>query len=190
MTPNRRNEKPHSPLVRTLKVGDRYEIRRRWWRREAWMLLGFAVIWSGIMLLFIQGIVRGQATGSLCGLGFLLAIGVGLGAYAVALAVNETRIYAEGGLLHVAIKPLTLCQERLYRLTDIVDVRASVTPIENIPENAYAIQILTVDGEMQNIASNINDGQDAIFIEEELKFILEHAPESAFKKKKADESDA
>ncbi len=176
-------EPPHSPQVRTLKVGDRIEIRRRWWHPRSWGLLIAAVVWNGALW---TAIALGQFDAA--GLTFYalpLLIGLFMAYYTLALIFNETRIFVESGKLRVVTSPLPMGGTRLLNVADVMGVSRAVQKRgRRSGDDLHMIVVETVHKTPVRLIEHINTQQDAAFIEEELAFILENAHESAFKKKK------
>ncbi|MEL6269274.1 MAG: hypothetical protein AAFV33_27770 [Chloroflexota bacterium] len=168
-----------SGQVRTLKIGDRVELRREWFSFYSVPLFAFALVWSGGRLLTIMQSIRGEfAPGRGMGLMEGIAFGVaatGLLYYALASVFNTTRVWVQKDALHVRTLPFPL------RLPAHIDV-GRILAVDVVDSGArfrgfngpitFNLNVYTDDGDRRTLFHGLNVRSDGLFLKQELEFIL------------------
>ncbi len=163
-------DQPHCKQVRTLKVGDRIEIRRRWWHPMVWIIVPFLVSWW--TAIFLTTALNLDAWPQ-----FLFVIVIALIPTYGPLAVwlNETRLYVEDGVLHAITGPVPFHLPRRLDASDISAVRIELQSKIGW-QKTYRLKAKTAKGDTKLIVGHILGKKDAHFIANELAFILAEVP--------------
>lgn len=172
-------DEPHDDLyaihpsrqVRTFKRGETIELRRRWIYPGAWTIIGAALFWNGAMVAVLWATVFSGEPFPLC-VSLHLLVGVGFGYYALALLLNETRVYIEGTDLQVITTPVLMHPPRKFHAYDIARVSIEKSSSQINSKNLHDLLIHTNKGETHKVLGNLNRESDGLFLKQELEFIL------------------
>ncbi|MEL6269271.1 MAG: hypothetical protein AAFU54_29465 [Chloroflexota bacterium] len=174
MSEKQKNIQP-SWQVRTLKVGNRIELRRRWHKRNTPGLTPIAIVWNLISAFWVFLVVPNDADVSLMTWQVLVYVtaGVVMGYYALAWRLNTTRAFVAGTRLLVINLPLPLhafIAIDARRIIKIEVVRSLNTDRGSPP--LHDVVAYTWDGEAHILFRSLDRLEDGKFLMQELEFIL------------------
>ncbi|MEO1444223.1 MAG: hypothetical protein AAFV33_27765, partial [Chloroflexota bacterium] len=130
-----------------------------------------AVFWNGAMGALLWGTVfNGEPFPACASLHF--AVGFGLGYYALALVLNETRVFIEDDFLRVITGPVFTHRPREFHAHDIARVAVQPSGSELVGRRLYDLMIVTRKGDRQKVLGNLENREDGEFMKYELEFIL------------------
>jgi len=182
--------RPQVPMPKRFVVdhwGPELSITHRWYSHGLWILLIFCVIWDGFLFAWysaaIAGLMSGQANGGFWIMLIFpvlhLAVGVGLTYGTLCGFLNKTWIRVSVGELSVRHGPLPTGGNRQLFTADLKQLFCTEKIIrgKHGPRYSYNVEALLQGGTKLKLLSNLQDLDQALFVEQQIEQHLRIADE-------------
>jgi len=153
--------------------GSRLLIRRNWFHWSMLFLGGFAVVWNGMIWgFFIPNFSRFDDAPTFFMVPFVL-VGVYLIVHVVSSLVNHTDIEVDVQAVQIAHKPIPFPGRYIDCANiDQLYTKRNVHRGENSTTYTYSLHVVTADGKNQKLIGNLQNSDQALFIEQEIERFL------------------
>lgn len=167
------------------EFGSELTISYRWFTPALFVMVFFCLFWDGFMVMWysiaIGMIVNGQpAAWAMAAFGLLhLAVGVGITYSTFASFVNSTQIKISGGELTIRHGPVRWGGNQTLNVDDILQIYCSDRTHSSRRRQwqSYQLNVLKKDGGKLVLLRNLNEPEEALFLEEQLEQKLGIAPQ-------------
>lgn len=155
-------------------VGANLVLEFRWFWWLSVVMLPFAILWDGYLVLWYLG-MQPPPSGPMLGFPMLYVVmGVGFMYYAIAGLVNRTRVTVGGGAVDVRIGPLPWPGSKRVEVSDIAQVYVEklVTRLRYSEYYSYQVNALTPQNRKLTLVSGLEDRDVALRLEQEIEKAL------------------
>ena len=178
------------PLPKGYKIdefGRELTITYRWFTAAAFFLLLFCIFWDGFLIVWYVIGFNGLMNGKMGGMGIVMllfpilhvAVGIGLTYAVVCMFVNRTEIKVTGGDLSIWHGPVPCPGNCKLPTSDIKQL--FVTENEHRGKNgcrySYDVNAMKQNDTKQKLIGNLQDIQQALFLEQKLEQHLGIVPQ-------------
>ena len=169
------------------ELGRELTITYRWFSAAAFFLLFFCIFWDGFLVVWYAAGIGGMLSGEMGGMGIVLllfpiihvAVGIGLTYLVVCMFLNRTEIKVTGGDLSIWHGPVPCPGKCKLPTSDIKQL--FVTENEHRGKHGcrytYDVNAMKSDDTKQKLIGNLQDIQQALFLEQKLEQHLEIVPQ-------------
>lgn len=156
-------------------------IVRKWRIGVVWFMVFFTIFWNlfiigWMMAAYYSGAIIMAAFGSLHA-----AIGIGLAYSTVAMLFNKTIIDITHDSLSISIGPVPWFGSKVIRSYDIKQIYCkehfSHSSNRSGPSINYTVHAVLQDGSQQQVSRNLQNSQQALYIEQEIEKFLGIEPQ-------------
>ncbi len=153
------------------RSGDAIRLTRRWFGPMAFVMLFFAILWNGFLLVW-HGIALSQGLWFMSAFGLIhTAVGLFLIYYVLALFLNSTALHLSPEILKIETGPLPWKGNKSLPAAEVEQIycREKISRNRNGSSTTYNVEAVLRGNRRETLVTGLGDPDHARFIEQQIE---------------------